>query len=146
MNYQIMKQVGIIIFILSIFFASCQKDDFTQNVNTTNLTGSYQFEETRIYPNIGNEVSIKNKVVLTLTPNYESENQVWIEEYGIYAIVESDKLNIPFQTDIAGQFSYVGYGSKDGNKISLFLNIRNHTANITQSCELKSTNKISILN
>lgn len=141
-----MKQIGIIIFILSVFLVSCQKDDFTQNANTINLSGTYQFEETRIYPNIGQEISIKNKVELTLTPNHESANQIWIEEYGIYAIVENDKFDIPYQTDIAGQFSYVGYGSKDGNEISLFLNIQNHTAKVRQVCELKSINKISILN
>lgn len=141
-----MKQVGIIIFILSIFLVSCQKDDFTQNVNTTNISGTYQFEETRIYPNVGKEVQIKNNTELTFTPNYESENQIWIEEYGIYAIITNDKLNIPFQTDMAGQFSYVGYGSKAGNEISLFLNIQNHTAKVTQICELKSTDKTSVLN
>ncbi len=141
-----MKQVGIIIFILSIVLVSCQKDDFTQNVAVANMTGTYQFEEARFYPNTGKEIVIKNEVSLTMTPRLDIENQVWIEEYGIYAIVENNHLNIPFQTDIAGQFSYVGYGSKNENQIELFLNIQNHTAKITQTSELKSIDEISVLN
>lgn len=141
-----MKQIGIVIFILSVFLVSCQKDDFTQNAAITNMSGSYELEETRFYPNTGKEIAIKNKVNLRITPRLDKDNQVWIEEYGIYAIVENKNLNIPFQTDIAGQFSYVGYGSKDGNQIELFLNIQNHIAEVTQTCELKSVEKISVLN
>ena len=141
-----MKQIGIIIFILSVFLVSCQKNDFTQNAAITNISGSYEFEETRFYPSTGKEIAIKNKVKLTITPRLDNENQVWIEDYGIYAIIENENLNIPFQTDIAGQFSYVGYGLIDDNQIELFLNIQNHTAQVTQTCELKSINEISVLN
>lgn len=141
-----MKQAAIIIFIISTFFVSCQKDDFTQNANIINFSGTYEFEETRIYPSIGQELQIRNYTKLTFTPNYESENQLWIEEYGIYAILKNDKLEIPFQTDIAGQFSYLGYGSKNGNEIRLWLNIQNHTAKVRQTTKLKSIDKVSVLN
>lgn len=116
--------------------ASCQKEALIIDESTANFIGSYEFEKTCIYPTIGKEIKSVNILELTVAPSMNEEREVLIEELGIKAKVIDNKLDIPYQTDEAGQFSYSGYGQKVGNSLQLYLSIQNHTANVIQACEM----------
>ncbi len=141
----IMKKLLVAILGIAILLTSCQADDLMMESRTADITGFYQFEKTSMYPTIGQGLKIRNKLSLTVIEDTENASQVLIEELGIYAKVTGNKLDIPFQTDNAGQFSYTGYGEKIGARLQLFLNIQNHTFNTIQTCEMQGT-RIEALN
>lgn len=131
-----MKRIHIFLFSIILLLASCQKEALIIDEATANFIGNYEFEKTCIYPTIGKEIKSVSILELTVAPNMNEEREVLIEELGIKAKVVNDKLNIPYQTDEAGQFSYSGYGQKVGDKLQLYLSIHNHTANVIQTCEM----------
>jgi hypothetical protein len=130
-----MKQLFFII--ITIFLASCQTDDLTFDNTAAAMNGVYQFEKTCMYPTVGKDLTMTNALELTFTPDLKNTNQVLIEELGIYAKITENSLDIPYQTDAAGQFSYAGYGKKDGDDLQLFLNINNHTSNTIETCKMQ---------
>ena len=132
-----MKRIYFFLFGITILMASCQKEALIIDEATSNFVGSYQFQQTCIYPVVGEEIKTVNILELTVSPNTNSEREVLIEEFGIRAKIIENQLNIPFQTDEAGQFSYSGYGQKVGESLQLHLSIQNHTANVIQTCEMK---------
>jgi hypothetical protein len=79
---------------------------------------------------------MKNNLELTFLQDSKNPNQVLIEELGIYAKIDGNQVDIPFQTDAAAQFSYTGYGEINGDNLQLFLNVRNHTSNTIQTSEM----------
>lgn len=117
--------------------ASCQKEALMIDEATSKFIGSYEFEQTCIYPTVGKEIKSVNILELTVSPNTNETREVLIEELGIKAKIVDNKLDIPFQTDDAGQFSYSGYGQKVGDNLQLYLSIQNHTANVIQTCDMK---------
>ena len=139
-----MKRIYFFLFGITILMASCQKEALMIDESTANFIGSYEFEKTCIYPTIGQEIKSVNILELTVAPNINVEREVLIEELGIKAKVVDDKLDIPYQTDEAGQFSYSGYGQKVGDNLQLYLSIQNHTANVIQSCDMKGKTMVTL--
>ncbi|NJN77704.1 MAG: hypothetical protein HC803_04720 [Saprospiraceae bacterium] len=105
-----MKQLFLAIIAITTLLASCQSDDLILATTSSNLVGVYQFEKTSIYPTIGKDFVMTNDLGLTFTQDLKNPNQVFVEELGIYAKINDNQVDIPFQTDAAGQFSYTGYG------------------------------------
>ena len=136
MKNKTMKKLFFAILTVTTFLVSCQMDDLILDHTTADIVGVYQLERTSTYPTIGKNITITNNLELTFTPDYKDGNQVLIEELGIYAKINDNKVDIPFQTDAPGQFSYTGYGEINGIDIQLFLNIRNHTSNTTQTSKI----------
>lgn len=134
---QTMKQLFFIIFGIVITLASCQKDALILDNAAADFTGFYQFEKECMYPTVGKSLKMTNVLELTIAPNMDNMEEVLIEELGIYAKVKDNRLDIPFQTDAAGQFSYTGYGQRVGTDLQMFLNVQNHTSNTIQTCEMK---------
>ncbi|MFK7949757.1 MAG: hypothetical protein AB8G11_19360 [Saprospiraceae bacterium] len=132
-----MKQIYFFLFGITILMASCQKEALMIDEATSKFIGSYEFEQTCIYPTVGKEIKSVNILELTVSPNTNETREVLIEELGIKAKIVDNKLDIPFQTDDAGQFSYSGYGQKVGDNLQLYLSIQNHTANVIQTCDMK---------
>ena len=131
-----MKKLFLPIIGITILFASCQSDDLMLKTTTSNLVGVYQFEKTTVFPTIGKDFAMKNDLELTFSQDSKNSNQVLIEELGIYAKINGNQVDIPFQTDAAAQFSYTGYGEINGDNLQLFLNIKNHTSNSIQTSEM----------
>ena len=131
-----MKRLYFFLFGITILMASCQKEALIIDEATSNFIGSYEFEQTCIYPTIGKSIQSVNILELTVAADKNEAREVLIEELGIRAKVMEDKLDIPYQTDEAGQFSYSGYGQKVGDTLHLYLSIQNHTANVIQTCEM----------
>ena len=131
-----MRNLFIAIIAISTLLASCQSDDLILQTTTSNLVGVYQFEKTSIFPTIGKDFAMKNNLELTFSQDLKNSNQILIEELGINAKINGNQVDIPFQTDAAGQFSYTGYGEINGERVQLFLNIKNHTSNTIQTSEM----------
>lgn len=139
-----MRRIYFFLLGITILMASCQKEALMIDEATANFIGSYEFEKTCIYPTVGKEIKSVNILELTVAPNMNVEREILIEELGIKAKVIDGKLDIPFQTDKAGQFSYSGYGQKVGDNLQLFLSIQNHTANVIQACEMNGETIVTL--
>jgi hypothetical protein len=131
-----MRKLFLAIIGITMLFASCESDNLILQTTTSNVVGVYQFEKTSIYPTVGKDFVMKNNVELTFLQDLKNPNQVFVEELGIYAKINGNQVDIPFQTDAAAQFSYTGYGEINGENLQLFLNIKNHTSNTIQTSEM----------